>query len=859
LSILLTMRTFGGLISNTLHMKRPAFILLLLFSLIAHSLSAQDSTTISGRLMNFAKKAARFNLNFAQEKVYLHFDNTGYFLGETIWFKAYVVKAENNVSTDMSKTLYVDLLTSEGYVIENKKLKIEKGICRGEFMIPDSLKAGFYEVRAYTRCMMNFGPEVIFSRVFPVFDAPKTDGDYTDRNMTYRKFTIPIVREKEPKQDKINVSFYPEGGNMIAGMDCKVAFKATDKQGKSIEVSGMVYNSKGEEIAAIATQHDGMGAFTMFSDGKKCTAKVVYDGKESRFELPEADTSGYVMTVFNLSNNGMRVMIQKSPRLPESDSLALVLMCRGQILAFRILTVKEDGAMFSYKKANLPDGVCQLTLYDSEGHIRSDRLVFVQPTSKAKLLVESDKTSFKPYEKIGLTIHAQNAIGNNIGGVVSLAVRDGASSDFGNSDNSNIATNLLLSSDLKGYIENPTWYFADSTAERLQGLDLLMMTQGWRRYSWKRMEGLEPFTAKHPIEEGILMDGKVLSILAKKEKKNIDVLFWMIKGSQSYNGECKTDENGDFNFLLDMYGIWDLNIQTKNEEKRKEYRILLNRTFAPEPRSYTGFDKEVWLDNSLKTPEPIPDSTALLLGEIKYTTETTPTNPEGYKEYTIKEVVKTAKRPLTMMQQAARKASIGYDVGKITDAHRDIGVSEASDILHMLQDENKYFSINQNGDNSADYRYKGRPVHFLFNGTQSEIATTRKVEELMGDEVERVLIVEDREITRLYYPLDEKEPVIVMIFFFKNGFQRKEPIGIRRTTFQGYSESKEFYSPFYHPGIPILESDFRRTLYWNPDVIIDDEGKAKVEFYNNSSCKKMIISTEGLSNNGTILVDEHRY
>lgn len=840
-------------------MKRPSFVLLLFFLLIVHSLSAQDNTTVSGKLISFAKKAARFNLDFTQEKVYLHFDNTGYFLGETIWFKAYVVKAENIAYTDMSKTLYVDLLTPEGYVIENKKLKIENGSCHGEFSIPDSLKAGFYEVRAYTRCMMNFGSEVIFSRVFPVFDAPITDGDYTDRNMTYRKFTIPIVREKEPKRDKINVSFYPEGGSMIAGMDCKVAFKATNNQGKSIEVSGMVYNSKGEGIATIATQHDGMGAFNIISDGKKCTAKVVYDGKETKFVLPEADTSGYVMTALNLSNDEMRVMIQKSPRLPESDSLALVLMCRGKILDFKILTIQKEGTLFSFKKANLPDGVCQLTLYDSEGRIRSERLIFVQPSSKSNLQVEPDKTSYNSYEKIGLTIQAQVTKGKAVGGVVSLAVRDGGNSDFGNSDNGNIATNLLLSSDLKGYIENPTWYFADSTAEQLQGLDLLMMTQGWRRYSWKRMEGLEPFTAKHPIEEGILMDGKVLSILAKKEKKNIDVLFWMIKGGQSYKGKCKTDENGNFNFLLDMYGVWDLSIQTMNEKKRKDYRILLNRTFAPEPRSYTGFDKEVWLDNSLKTPEPIPDSTALLFGEIKYTTETTPTNPEGYKEYTIKEVVKTAKRPLTMMQQAARKASLSYDVGKITDSHRDIGDSEASDIVHMLQDENKYFSITQNGDNSAEYRYKGRPVHFLFDGIESEHSTTRKVEELMGDEVERIMIVEDREIARNYYPTDDKESVIIILFFFKGGIRPKEPLGVRQTTFQGYSESKEFYSPFYHPGIPILESDFRRTIYWNPDVIIDEEGKAKVEFYNNSSCKKLIISTEGLSNNGTILVDEHRY
>lgn len=830
--------------------------LLLLFLLMASGLSAQDSSTVSGRLIRFAQNAARFNREFTQEKAYLHFDNTGYFLGETIWFKAYVVKAVNNAFTDMSKTLYVDLLTPEGYVVENKKLRIENGVCRGDFMLPDSLKAGFYEVRAYTRCMLNFGSEVVFSRIFPVFDAPEIVGDYKDRNMTYGKFTIPILREKEPKRDKINVSFYPEGGSLIAGMNSKVAFKATDKQGKSIDVTGTVYNSKGEELISFTTQHDGMGSFTMYSDGTKCTAKVFYEGRESKFNLPEADPMGYNMTIFNLSAKNMRVMIQKSPAMPELDSMAMVLTCRGKILDFRLLTVKNEGVMFSYKKTNLPAGVCQFTLYDADGRIRSERLVFVQPTTKSNILVQTDKNTYKPYEKIALEIRPQNAGDINAGGQLSLAVRDGANSDFGNSDNGNIATNLLLSSDLKGYIENPAWYFAESTTERLLGLDLLMMTQGWRRYSWKRMEGIEPFLAKQPIEEGILIDGKVLSLLAKKEKKDIDVLFWMLKGDQAYRGECKTDENGDFNFLVDMYGTWDLNLQTKLEEKRKEYRILLNRGFTPAPRSFTGFDKEIWIDNSLKTPEPIPDSTALLLGEIKYATETTKSNPEGYKEYTLKEVVKTARRPLTMEQQAVRKASMVYNVGKITDAHRDIGVSEASSILQMLLEENKYFSIYAKDNGEIYYRYKGRPIRYVFNNVPSEFTGYLKPEELMGDEVEKVFIVEDREISTFYYPLDEKTPVLIMVYFFKDGIQRREPIGIRRTTFQGYSESREFYSPVYRTGVPILESDHRRTLYWNPDITTDAEGKAKVEFNNNAGCKKLVFSVEGLSKEGVVLVNE---
>lgn len=835
-------------------MKRHPVILFLML-MCTLGLHSQDSTSISNRLIQFARKAQLFNQEYAQEKVYLHFDNTGYFLGETIWFKAYVVRATDHAFTDMSKTLYVDLLDPEGYLLQNTKLRIENGVCNGEFLLRDSLKAGFYEVRAYTRCMMNFGPEVIFSRVLPIYDAPTTDGNFEERKMTYRKFSVPDKRDKMSKLDRINVSFHPEGGSLIAGMESRVAFKATDKQGKSIDVTGTVLNAKGEEVASFNTLHEGMGYFPMLPDGTKFTAKVLYDGHESKFDLPMAEPSGYLMTVHNLSNKDLRVLIQKDSSTKTSDTLALALTCRGKILDFSILNLDGQGKLFSYKKNDLPDGVCQLTLYDAEGRIRCERLIFNNHSEKANVQIKPDKATHLPYERIRLDIQS-TAASKGDENSLSLAVRDGETSNFGNSDNGNITTNLLLSSDLKGYIADPAWYFADSTKERLLGLDLLMMTQGWRRYSWKRMEGMEPFSAKHPIEEGILVDGKVLSLLAKKEKKDIAVMFWMIQGDQSFKGNCTTDKNGDFNFLLDMNGVWDLNLQTMLEKKRKEFRILLNRTFSPEPRSYTGYDREVWTNDNLKVPEPLVDSTALLLGEIKYATETTPSNPEGYKEYTLKEVVKTKRKPLSMQQEAVRKATLTYDVGQVADAHRDIGVSEAPTILYMLLEENPYFKIWYREDGSPYYRYKGKPVHFLYNGTQSELIGTRNIEDMMGDEVEKVRIVEDQSVVQYYYPYDEQVSVIVMLQLFKNGIRRLEPVGIRRTKFQGYTLAKEFYSPVYQPGAPILESDHRRTLYWNPNITLNSEGKAKVEFFNTKNTKKMIFSAEGVSSDGLLLMNE---
>jgi hypothetical protein len=202
-----------------------------------------------------------------------------------------------------------------------------------------------------------------------------------------------------------------------------------------------------------------------------------------------------------------------------------------------------------------------------------------------------------------------------------------------------------------------------------------------------------------------------------------------------------------------------------------------------------------------------------------------------------------------------RKASVGYVVSQVADAHRDVGESEAPNILEMLQEENTYFSIIMKEEGRMEYRYKGKPVHFLFDNTPSEETNVRKVEELMGDEIEKVMIVEDQKIVRFYYPTDDREYVIILLRFFKNGIQPREPIGIRRTTFQGYSQSAEFYSPLHPSGAPILEADHRRTLYWNPDIRPDAEGKVQLELYNNGKTNKPVICVEGLSPEGLPLLN----
>lgn len=847
-------------------MKHSKSYAVLLFSaFLSLNCFAQVSTGASAKLIQFARNAAVFGYNNPQEKVYLHFDNTGYFLGETIWFKAYVVDAINNHPSPLSKTLYAELLTSEGAVLQSKKIQIQNGICSGDFQLMDSLPGGYYEVRAYTRCMMNFGPEVAFSRVFPVFDKPRKDGDYADRKITNRQFAVPDKRDKNPSKDKINLSFYPEGGSMVNGLKTNVAFKATGKEGNNLTISGRVVNSNGNEVATFHTIHDGMGVFSLIPDGKPMTVKVMNHSKEESFPLPVSLRSGCLLTMDGSKEDVLTLTLRASEDFKPTDTLALVVTCRGKLVDFKTLSLSDQPFTMDIMRKRLPAGINQFTLYDPLGRIQCERLVFNAPesafnskTATATINATTNKKTYKPYEPILLELSADTTV-TKAGTSVSVSVRDALTSNFGNSDNTNIITNLLLSSDLKGFIHNPSWYFQKKDEAHRTGMDLLMMTQGWRRYNWKQMEGVEPFLVKEPIEEGLLLDGEVRSILLKKPMSDVKVNFWMMQGSKAQQGRSVTDSTGKFSFqIAEKYGSWDLNIQTSVEANRKEFRILLNRNFSPQPKAYVAYDKEVWTNDSLQLPMNKDDSLAMLTGEVKYSTELTPSNKEGYREFQLKEVVKVGQRKQMFMDVAARRASINYDVDKEVDVLQDLGKSEASSILEFLRDTNPYFSI-LSGD-TPTYRYKSRPVMFKIfsNDAKSQMGSTQSrwsLTEMVPNDVEKILILEDREAIRVFDPTIQNDPVVIVLVTHGNDFP-KEPIGVRKTTYEGYALYQEFYSPIHQPGTPVMEADYRRTLYWNPNVILDATGIVKLDFYNNGTCRAMDIRAEGINSLGTLLMHQ---
>ena len=353
-------------------------ILFLSFCVTPFSSMAQVDSSILA-MADWVKAYNHFGKYNPQEKVYLHFDNTGYYLGETMWFAAYVVTAPQLRPTEMSKVLYVELLTPEGRIVETKKLKIEGGRCHGEFALTSPLLvAGFYEVRAYTRVMLNWEGSY-YTRVFPVFDRPEEPGQYAMKITRYpRSQRVPEERAAAPDYKSLNLSFYPEGGEMVEGLPGRVAFKSVDDEGRSVAVSGTVYDSEGDPVAILETRHQGMGSFTLTPGDKPCRAEISYNGKTYRYTLPEAKAAGYTLGVDNSDRDSLHIKIRRSRDI-QGGWVGLTVSCRGIAHAFEVADLREqEEAGLHLSKADFPAGVQQITLFTPEGEVLGERLAYHQ-------------------------------------------------------------------------------------------------------------------------------------------------------------------------------------------------------------------------------------------------------------------------------------------------------------------------------------------------------------------------------------------------------------------------------------------------------------------------------------------------
>ena len=863
-------------------MKRLIYILFLV--LLALPLHAQSEET--SRILSYIQKAMNFNKVVPQEKVYLHFDNMGYFENETLWFKAYVTRTDTGHPTDLSKVLYVELLNPTGDVLQTLKYPIDSlGQSHGEMKLDTILGSGLYEVRAYTRYMTNWGTNAVFSRVFPVFKKPAKEGDYSDltiRTMLYYA-RDPNNRTSDDSlyqraidegiythdlMKTISVKFYPEGGDLILGKKCRVAVLAVDDNGHPHEGEGFVMNERGDVLASVKTDTLGRGLFELVPDTGKLTFQMRNLRKGMRrgvqhFELPQAKSEGCVLSV-DAVNENMLATLQCTEGVC-GNLLGYVLMHNGNIHRCDTLTASPLIEIELDRQA-MPEGVNQMTVFDSRGAIMAERLFFIcpKPDKSDSIRVTAITQRLKPCGKVELELQTKPNAN------LSFSAMDAKT--MTNGKQGNMKTWMLLSSEVRGYINNVDYYFEADDKEHRQNADLLMLTQGWRRYDWRLMSEKYTFRKAQPIEDQFYLYGKLNTYRKRNPVSNVHLyaILYNEKG-QSLIGNTRTDSVGRYAFKLPfitdewkmcIYTARDIKKKDKAKEKRKTYYVGIDRQFSPEARYLTPEEREIL--HPLKPNAFVKKPFEELGEEDEFI-------PITEKDHVLQNVTVKAKKRYFVNDDwrwkneafGRRYATLYYDMDKELEDILDRGES-CPFLFEFLARKNPLFEpYNRDkkgkceegvfdvgraggGGPSTESKYDGRGIEWIFDNHERPLLSAKPASDYYMYEVKSMYIVPD----------DPRVPDNrVRIYAYRRTFFSTESNkGLRRTYFQGFNQASTFKTEDYSVIPPM--ADFRRTIWWQPDVTTDAQGKAKVEFFNNSTCEEMYISVEGMTPDGKILINE---
>ncbi|WP_026898986.1 TonB-dependent receptor [Daejeonella oryzae] len=755
------------------------------------------------------------------EKIHIHTNQPFYNTPDTIWFKSYIVNSFYNRPSAASKILNVDLLNSSGAVVYRTKLKSEAGLAWGNIPVTDSIMPGMYYLRAYTPGMKNFGQAFYYERSIRI------------KNNTEKAAVISAAAAN-------SIQFFPEGGDLVSGIRSKVAFKSIAKNGFGIDASGSIVDDAGELIAEFNSEHLGMGVFAFTPQpGKTYTARVKFkDGSELQEKIPAAKSQGYTISVTGLADS-VRVRVGVSPGLKETGILTLIASQDGiskYVSQFSVNNQAQNTVWIS--KDLLSSGTAQFTLFDPEKNPVSERLIFVNKYEELLILADI-KPKFNKREAVNFVLYMKNKAGQPEIGNLSVSVYNESELSGNDNDEVSIFSDLLLSSDLKGFIESPNYYFNDFKDEnRARHLDHLLLTQGWRKFSWKNVLSKRFPEIKENREEGIELSGKMTLPSGKPFALGEVTLFK--GGFPSTILQSKTDENGYFKFPdMNVTDTARFVISSISAGFRKNMKIEL----------FNQEDQKAVLNNF---------TSFKIAGQEKSLPENARLNELQYRNNGIL---------LNAVSVTAKKIPKVLISANLNGAGRADAVLTAADLLNQ-HDLSVFLSNRVNGLKLANGKIYNRdtPESGMFEGPQpmlvilDGISLTQEYFDLSSvnaDGIQSVEVLKGAATTGLY-GIEGSYGVLVITSKtgsdrYGNTLNARTP-GMLPVTVIGYQRNREFYSPRYDlQNAPTSgNADLRKAVYWNPNVSVGIKDQTEIKYFNSDYIGTHKIVIEGINADGQI-------
>lgn len=776
---------------------------------------------------------------FPTEKVYLQTDRDRYLPGETIWMSGYLFNGITHGIDSVSGVVYVELIEPVGRrLVLNARLQALGGQAPGQLLLPDSLRAGRYQLRAFTNYMRNFSDEYFFTKTVTVLPAAGTAPAAQLR-------VVPTI----------DVQFLPEGGQLVAGLTSRIAFKAVDQSGRGRDVTGYILDAKGDTAVGFSSQQRGMGFLNFQPEaGQTYTAFVRQaDGTSTRAAFPAVQPAGYVLTVDNTTNkDNIRVFLTRTPAQATAGTpgqLTLLAQTRGAVVQVAKVPAGKTAALIQLPRAQFPEGIAQLTLFSEAGVPVCERLVFVDRSNRLKINVTPAKDRVKSREKVALDVTVTDANDQPVSAVLSMAVTDQGLIPA-DTNGATLVSHLLLSSDLAGEVEQPGAYFDPANKARLAQLDLLMMTQGWRRFTWQQVltDSLRNIT--HPLESGLSLTGRVVRPNQKTAGKVRLTFLISLRDSSRTVLSGESDEQG-------RYGAYGLNftdsasvlIQAVRGKNDRAIDISLDQLLKPTvvvtriPFAPVEFGQSEYEEFVRRTREYLAIERQI----------------RNNREVLLSEVTVKAKRTV---ERDSRKI---YGNADATVKFDPLNTAGAVSVLDVIRGRVAGVQVLGSGFNTtvqirgvSSISGSSEPL-FVLDGIPTAKETIFAIP--VGD-VDYVDVLKGPSAA-IYGSQGAGGVIIVMT---KRGSPNldysKDPVaGSLLAKIAGYTPVREFYAPRYDVakpehtgtpdrGTPDRRPDYRATLHWTPLLRTNAAGKAIVSFFASDAKTTLHIVTEGISGDG---------
>lgn len=752
-------------------------------------------------------KFVQYQLHSLQEKIFVHTDKTFYLVGEIIWFKIYTVDESFNKPLDLSKVAYVEIINEDQKAVMQAKIALQDGTGNGSLIIPSSIVSGNYKLRAYTSRMKNFSADYYFEQTVSIVNTLKT----TQLKATAAASTY-------------HIDFFPEGGNLVNGINSTIAFKITDQYGNGSDATGYIVGNKNDTLRRIQTLRFGMGSFSLLPKKDITYQAIIKTGDTTIVQsLPQVYDQGYVMNLADDTASGViTVTVSASSQL---INLPVYLFVHTRHLVKEVLTAETNKgqAIFKINKNKLADGVSHITVFNADRQPVCERLYFKRPVNKLFINAKTDQLAYASRNKIAIGLEATDIAGKKQDADMSVAVF--MIDSLQPVKYEDIQHWLMLQSELAGKIESPAYYFNDRSAIATEALNNLMLTQGWRRFKWNdvlqnKLPVFEFITENEgPVISGVLVDKKT----GLPEKNVLTTLT--IPGEVFELRSAISNESGSIHFNVnDFYSNNEMIIQNVNAA---DSTVKINITspfsdkFSATPFArFTMTDK--WKNQLLYRSISAQADNSYLIDKKRqaFTIPVVDTNVfygNAEKQYYLDDYTR-----FITMEEVMREFVLDVRVRKQPEGYQ---LRVANTPLKTLFDQDPLVLID------------GLPVSNVNKIIAFDPLKIKKIDVVSHKHYLGPLIAEGIISFKTYegdlggYELDPN--AIVM-------------------EYEGLQRQREFYSPVYETQTE-KESripDLRNLLYWSPSVKTSKDGKQQLSFYTSDLKANFAIVVQGLTADG---------